>query len=181
MSRRAVVFAALGAVFVIGTFARAVEKSGDDRRRYEYTSKDGGFKIIFPGKPTEKTEKFFGDKLNVQYIVTNTGMYFAAWADIPKFKPAANEEELYERLQRAMDFMLNAIGAEAKETKRLKFEKKYPGLETMSEMNTGIGMNRLRIYIVDKRFHMMWTIGVKSFVEGDEAAAFIASFWLTKN
>ena len=41
-------------------------------------------------------------------------------------------------------------------------------------------MTRLRVYLVDKRFHMMWLIGTRHFVEGEDAEAFIKSFWLTK-
>jgi hypothetical protein len=179
--RNLFMLAVVGIVAALPVSLEAVEKSSDDRQRFEYTSKEGGYKAIFPSKPVEREFPLpgFNIKLKMAMVMKPAHGYVVAYADFPELLKGATDQELEKRLDGGREGALRFSGSTLVKEEKIKMEKKYPGRDITGDLPNEAGQMRMRMYVVDGRLYELMVIGSQTFVESPDAQAFVASFWLT--
>jgi hypothetical protein len=149
----------------------------------DYTPKEGNFLIRFPGKPkvtTQTTKSPIGDVkvFTATYATSDGNVYMVSYSDLPAgaTKPE-NLSTLFEGVRE---------GAKGKDGEVLVSERfefgpdKLPGYELELKKEKGNQRVKFKVIVRDNRLFQLAVVGSKDFAQGNEAAAFLKSFTLSK-
>jgi hypothetical protein len=143
-----------------------------------FTSKEGGFTILFPGVPAESKQeaKAPTGTVTVTFFVAEQGgvTYIAGFSVFSKETMKSRTEQ--KRLNNARDGAVAAAKGNLKEEKRIHLAKKYPGRELLIQAEKGF--IRSRIYAVENRLYQTMVMGTKQQTDAKEATDFLDSFRL---
>lgn len=158
-----------------------VTASAFANRDEEYAPKDGGFKIHFPGKPKESSQKAkspIGDlKVSTATYATADGnVFMVSYTDFPEGAAKADSSAaFFDGVRRGLAGKDGKLLGE----KDIQVEPdQVPGRDI--EIEKDKKRMKFRIVLRDGRLYQVATIGTASFVISKNATAFIDSFTLTK-
>ena len=154
--------------------------SGCGKRNFsEFTSKEGGFKVLMPGTPKEKKQDAQGVNMSMYIVEESSGAYFASYADlpIPKNEPDA---KIQQRLDDSVKGAVTNVSAKVTSQSNIKLDGKYPGREIAADVPSKNGAMKLRIYFVGTRLYQVMVLGTKSWLKSSDSSKFFDSFQLTK-
>lgn len=144
----------------------------------EFTSADGKFKVLLPGKPTEKalaTGKGIGPLKEV-LLKAEGGSYTVRYADV-----ALPTDEV-ER-QRFLDVVAERLAKiqNGKLTKResITLDNKHPGRLIEVELPGMKEIMLARVYFVGRRQYVVQVVGTPALISSGAASRFLTSFILT--
>lgn len=147
-----------------------------------YTPKDGGYSAKFPGKPMEVAQKpkTPAGELDVQLAVfaTSKGEAFVtAYHEVPGGGTVPADT--------AKDFLAGVLNGLKGDGKIVKSEDTAFGEKKLAAKSFTIEKPKQQfvrgfVVVAEARVFQVMVIGPKSFTEGKEAKAFLASFVLTK-
>jgi hypothetical protein len=150
--------------------------SAEEKPWKEFTSKEAGFTVLFPGKPKQSKQEAAGTTV-LQYSVELDGVaYMAAFAELP-----AKVTEIKPVLDGARDGAVrNTKGKLVKESEITLGKDKHPGREILVEVADN-NFLRQRFYIVNgNQMPQVVVVGKKEAVTGKDADRFLDSFKLDK-
>jgi hypothetical protein len=139
----------------------------------EYTSRDGGFKVLMPGAPRQQSHDQETPQgkitFNAAVVELHQGAFVAAWADLPPKIPM--------NLEDAVKKIAERYGGKVKESKSVEFQGS-PGREfVIDSTKKPPGQAVGRIYQVENRLYELIVVG--SQVEGKyETERFLEKFHL---
>jgi len=146
-----------------------------------YSPKDGRFSVKFPGEPKESTQKTktpLGELkvFSATWANADGNAFLVSYTDFPAGTAgAADRGTLYDGARDAL---------KAKDGKGLSEKDVEVGSGKLAgrdvEIEKGKQRMRFRFVVRDDRLYQVAVVGTASFVEGKDAAAFLASFELTK-
>ena len=149
----------------------------------EFSSKEGGFTVLMPGTPTQKTTSMGGEFLSIDGHTFNVALendsisYTVFYADLPS-----------EMTQLSAELILSTIASALSSQNNLRVLSEqdihlgsYPGKEFRLE-NSGKAIVRHRVYWVKQR---VYQVAVETPVDREKALSidiekFLNSFQLTK-
>jgi len=144
-----------------------------------FTSKEGGFTILFPGIPTESKQetKTPAGTITVTFFVAeqDSATYIGGFSVFPRETMKARTEE--KRLDNARDGAVAAARGKL-EAERKFHLKKHPARELLIKGEKGF--IRSRIYAVENRLYQTMVMGTKEQMKGKEVTRFLDSFQLAK-
>ena len=169
--RRAAVVLALLCV----TAARAQPEGVD------VSPKGGRFKVRFPGKPEEKSQKAktpLGELTvyTATFATPDGGVYLVSHVDYPAAAAAPAEHETL--LNGARDGLKGKDGKVVTEAKVALGADAAAGREVV--VDRGKVQLRYRLFVRDNRLYQVGTVGTGGFVTGKAATEFLDSFELVK-
>jgi hypothetical protein len=144
----------------------------------EFKSADGGFKVLMPGTPKEKTQATPGGELKMYLVEERNGAYMAGFANTP-IPPNESEAQTQNRLDGARDGAVRNINGTLVKDTKIKLAGKEPGREIEANLPQNKGIIRARFYIVGSRMYQVMVVGTKSFAGSADATKFLDSFALT--
>ena len=147
----------------------------------EFTSKEGGFTILFPGTPKQvKVPDKQGGVLQYQFMAGNEdGAYLLSYQDNANLRNAT-QEGLAKALVKGQEAAQASVKGKLVQAKEITLDKKHPGREYEFETPLGMGgIFRSRAYLVKGRLYQVIVIGKKEFAKSKEADRFLDSFKLT--
>jgi hypothetical protein len=164
-------------LLVLAVGAAAV--SADDKPAWkEFASKEGRFKVLMPGTPTQKqldTESDFGKGvLHMNTVQSGKTMYGANYCDFPaKIK----EVPIKQVLDSSRDGAVANLEGKLASEQDLKLGD-HPGREIRIEVAGGKQLFRARVYLVEQRLYQVVVFGTKDAATSKEADKFLDSFQL---
>ena len=169
-SRLAVLGVALS---VLAGTARA-----QDNEWKTFSSKEGQFTVLLPGKPVERKQAVGNNVEQVQYLIDGGNKaYLIAYQDDQNFANA-DETLVKQALAAGRDAAVTSLKGTLLSQKEMKFDKKYNGMEFQIEI-PGTGIYRSRIFMVKERLYQVTVLGPKEVAVSKEADRFLDSFKLT--
>ncbi len=156
-----------------GLAARDDQKA--DAKKYE--SKDGKYRVAFPGEPTLQNQKAPGVEIEMKMAIVEKGKggYGVIYNDLP----SVNGVEAKAILDGGEKGLADKTKSKITSSKNLEFGKdKFPARDIVAE-NTAATM-RIRLILADNRLYQVMVIGPKEFATNKDADKFVGSFELTK-
>ncbi len=146
-----------------------------------FVSKEGGFKILFPDKPTKRTQDVTSEIGQVKltqfiYEKDKTQAWLVSYSDYPdQMMKLGNDKQLVKGIRYQV---LQGIGGGLKHEEKIKLQDKYDGV-AFSAHSKKRNMDVLyRIYLVENRvFQIGMFSSVGPFTEQD-SSDFLGSFQL---
>ena len=145
------------------------------------TSREGGFSVSLPGKPTESKQRVMTatGNLDVHLFIVETkddAAYVVSYCDLPAADLKGGTAD--KRLDHARD------GAVDKARGKLRTEKKitiagYPGRELVIETDKEVVI-KMRIFAVNKRLYQTIAMGSGAFFLSKDVGHFLDSMTLVK-
>ncbi len=147
----------------------------------DVSPKGGRFKVRFPGKPEEKSQKAktpLGELTvyTATFATPDGGVYLISHVDYPA--NAARPEDHATLLDGARDGLKGKDGKVVAEGPVPHTADKPGGREVV--IDRGKVQLRYRLFIKDTRLYQVGTVGAGAFVTGKDASAFLESFELVK-
>lgn len=146
-----------------------------------YAPKGGRFTVKFPGAPKESTQKAKSPAgelavFSATYATADGNAYLVSYTDLPAgAATAADRDAVYDAARDAIKGkdgkVLSEKGVEAG-------ADKLPARDV--EVEKGRQRLRFRFVLRDDRLYQVAVVGTPAFAGGKDAAAFLASFELTK-
>jgi hypothetical protein len=161
----------------------AARQDQPERELKEFSSKDGGFTVLLPGKPKEQTrkERAPGGKgestLRLFTVDHPTTAYQVAVTTDPNLK--ADADTLKTVLEQVRQAAQDSLKGKVLSEKKIKLDDKYPGVELQVEVPEG-RLYRSRVYVVNDRLYQVTVLGPKKTALSKEADQVLDSFQLTK-
>jgi hypothetical protein len=154
----------------------------DDTPSWErFTSREGGFSVLLPGTPMQRTKSLktpFGT-VNMTMVLAMDpdagSCYGVVYADFPAdlVRPG-NTDDILDAV--GMGMVQGAKG-KLRDTKEIKFGA-HPGRELEMELPGGTGIGRARVYLVKGRLYQVLTLLPGDAAQSPEAGRFLDSFKL---
>lgn len=146
-----------------------------DEKKHE--SKEGKYKVAFPGTPKMTANKAGGIDLNIAIVEKDMGGFAVIYSDLPpEAVKIAKPTALLDGGQKGL-----VENFKAKVTKSKDFEfgkQKYPARELVGEKDA-INL-RIQIILADNRLYQVFVVGSKDQISGKDADAFFKSFEIAK-
>jgi hypothetical protein len=155
--------------------------AADDQPQWkEFTSKEGQFKVLMPGKPEQKkleTESDFGKgMLHMNTVELDKMMYGANYCDFPaKIKEIPRKKVFDSSRDGAVENLKGKLASE----KDIKLGD-HAGRELHIDVAGGKQLFRARVYLVDQRLYQVVVFGSKEAATSKAADKFLDSFQLTE-
>jgi hypothetical protein len=152
----------------------------DDREFAEFTSKEGKFTVLFPGKPKETKRTLqspFGPvELNSFSVspLQPVSTYVVIFSDYPANFEKKSDADF---LDSSRDGSVKNSGGKLLSEKKLTLDK-YPGRELLLEAPNQGGLFRQRIFIVGNRLYQLIVGGAEEVAKSKGADKFLDSFKL---
>jgi hypothetical protein len=146
----------------------------------EFSSKEGKFKVAFPGKPKEQKQAAAGTTMQMYVVENPNGAYIVGYGDmpIPEKEPA---EKIKDRLDGAVLGMAGATGGKVLEQKDIRIARTLPGRQFQIAITKPMeGLIRGKIYLSGKRLYQVFVVGTKDFAKSAGATKFLDSFMITR-
>jgi hypothetical protein len=154
--------------------------SGRAEELTEFASKEGGFKVLLPGKPEDREVRTPRGTMHVVHLPSQAGEYLAGWIDLP-LEAADAAEKIEARLDRARDGILERLKGKLVRERKIALDDKHPGRDLRAEITKPQeGQIRARLYLVDRRLYQVIVVGTKAWTESKEADMVLESFQLSK-
>ncbi|NIS71741.1 MAG: hypothetical protein GTO12_23250 [Proteobacteria bacterium] len=148
--------------------------------RKEFSSSEGGFSIVMPGTPSEKTQTVnipLG-RIDVHFFSVNKGdegVYTVAYSDYPKSYVQMIPAEAL--LDAARDGSVAGLGGKLLGEEIISLNE-YPGRRINAELAGGTGRQKACIFLVGRRlYQVLWT-GPKEKADLKSVGEFLDSFKL---
>jgi hypothetical protein len=147
-----------------------------------YSSKEGGFSVLIPGKPQEQTQqvKAPDGKLTVHLVVSaldRDRVVFVSYSDVPA-KAIEGKQEAF--LDGTVKGNVNSLKGKLVTEKKIEVgKKKRPGREILLEL-TEKKQYRSRIVLAGNRLFQVVALGSEGFVKGKEVEQYLNSFKLAE-
>jgi hypothetical protein len=146
----------------------------------EFSSKEGQFKVLMPGKPKQEDLETAGDfgkgVLHMNSVHVGKTFYGANYGDFPA---AIKKAPLKKVLDSSRDGAVANLEGKLAREKDIKLGK-YPGREVQIEVGEGKQLFRARVYLVEQRLYQVVVCGTKEVATSKEAERFLDSFKLAK-
>jgi hypothetical protein len=149
-----------------------------------FESKEGKYKVVFPGEPEVTTKKTEGnEKLHMaSYSPQGGGGFFVIYSDLKGDK--IKDSKPREILESGKEGLVKNVGAEIKKSREIEWQK-YPALRIEGEAklpgeNTKIHLNMTIILTRENRLYQVFVFGPKDFVSSKQVDKFFDSFQITK-
>jgi hypothetical protein len=145
----------------------------------EFSSAEGRYRVLMYESPKRETKTAPN---RIEYHVVGKEFRDAAVAVVYADLAVGDKETEAQIERRLEDHRKTAVdGVKGKQVseKKLKLAGKYPGLESVAELDLGGGGKarlRLRYYLAGKRLYQLQAIGSQAYVDGPEAEKFFESF-----
>jgi hypothetical protein len=143
----------------------------------EFTSTEGRFKVLMPGKPVREVKSRDGQTMITFTVTKRNGEYGVGYIDLP-----VNTEELGDKLDAFINLVrqgaISSNQATFTNTKSITLAGRYKGLEVEGEIREPKGVGRVRIYFVGSRMYIIAAVGKQGFAESSTATKFLDSFAL---
>jgi hypothetical protein len=148
-----------------------------DEKWQKFTSKEGRFSVLLPGKPMEKTEQVPGpggkkkELHTVLLVLSADKIYHLNYNDYPKeqIKEDKNKETAFDALRKA-------LGGKVLSEKKITVGKnKAPGRELLIELPSK-QFYRSRVFFIGNRLFQVVAMGSEEFARGKDADRFLDSF-----
>ncbi len=148
----------------------------------EFNSKDGGFKVLMPGKPVERIQeqKSAAGILKFTMYIVDLGQmasYIAAFNDFPD--KVIEALPVAKHLDNCRDGNIKSFGKLISEKKITFGRQKHSGREILLEKADKTAQYRARIYLVGNRLYQIVLVGPREVVQADTATKYLESFQLT--
>jgi hypothetical protein len=148
----------------------------------EFGPKDGSFKVLLPGKPTEhkKSIKQDGNKVEVLLFEVaagpGSGKFVVGYSEFPEasIKPGTEDK----RLDNARDGAVAGVKGKLLRQEML-FVHGHPGRELLIKIDDK-SMVIMRLYAVKNRLYQLVVVGSEELVTGRDAEKFLTSFKLPR-
>jgi hypothetical protein len=168
--------ASAGLLLVLTVATTQAQPAGVD-----VSPKGGRFKVRFPGKPEEKSQKAktpLGELTvyTATFATPDGGVYLVSHVDYPA--TAARPEDHATLLDGARDGLKGKDGKVVTEAPVPQPPDKAAGREVV--IDRGKVQLRYRLFIKDTRLYQVGAVGAGGFVTGQDATAFLDSFELVK-
>ena len=146
----------------------------DDKK---YESKEGRFRVAFPGTPKTVTRKTNDIDVNIVIVGRGKGGLAVIYSDLPPEKvKTAKPKDLLDGGEKGL---INNFKAKVTSSKDVEFGKeKYPARELVGEKDA-VHL-RITLVLAGNRLYQVFVAGPKELVNGKEADDFIKSFEITK-
>src|SRR5205823_3948450 len=105
---------------------------GADSDWKEFSSKEGNYKIQFPGNPKARDQKTAVGTMKAQTYEEKNGAYIVGYFDIPGVG-RENAAKIQQRLDGARDGSLRNIQATLTSEKKILLDKKHPGRDIIGD------------------------------------------------
>lgn len=148
----------------------------EDKPWKEFTSKEAGFTVLFPGKPKLSKQEVAGTTVLQYSVETDGASYAVAYAELPAKAP-----EIKKVLDGARDGAVrNTKGKLVSESEITLGKDKHPGREILVEVAENVFL-RQRFFLVDgQKMPQVIVAGKKEVVSSKDADRFLDSFKLDK-
>lgn len=167
----------LAAMSVAFLVAVGASQAQDKAEWKEFSSKEGRFKVLLPGKPQERKQPVGNNIEQVQYLIDGGDRaYLIAYQDDANFKNA-DDAVVKQALGAGRDAAVASLKGKLLSQKEFKFDKKYSGLEFQIDIPDS-GIYRSRIFMVKERLYQITVLGPKDVATSKEADKFLDSFKL---
>jgi hypothetical protein len=148
-----------------------------------YTSKDGKYSVLLPGKPEKETEQKFesnGVELTMHMAMiapSNDLVYLVAYNDYPEAAIAGADKD--SMLDGVRDGDAKTFGGKVASEKKITLGKeKYPGREILIEKPDEGRVYRSRAYIAGNRLYQVVIIATKDVATNKDTDKYLESFKL---
>lgn len=147
----------------------------------EFSPKDSGMKIQFPGTPKLIENDVSGIKVK-NWVVERKNGAEAFGISVTSLPNTANDDKKMteKRLDGSRDGFIKAVKGNLVQETKISLENKYSGREVLASMNGGKVFILTRYYMVKGRIYQIMAFGNKEFIDSDEVKSFLDSFELTK-
>jgi hypothetical protein len=164
------------AAFVL--FAAALAAGQEKEAKPEkYESKDGKYRVEFPGKPAKPDKKSAAGDLNITMVEKGAGSFNVIYSDLPE--DAIKLVKPKDLLDGGQKGLADNFQAKVISSRDFEFGKqKYPSREIAAEKD--MLHLRTQLILAENRLYQVFVIGPKELVAGKEADAFLKSFEIAK-
>lgn len=167
----------IGGLYFRGTLTGSSANSSSLSSFTEFVSKEGRFKVSFPGTPKEKTQSALGMKFKMYLAEEKDGIFGVAYVDLPGADTIkSNQAEA--ALTNARKGMLSNMNATLIKEDRITLEGKYPGREIRADVPSKGAEMYSSIYLVHNRAYQVMILGKTEWLSSDKARKFLNSFAL---
>jgi hypothetical protein len=146
----------------------------------EFTSKEGHFKVLMPGKPEhnnlDSVSDFGKGILHMNSAQANGTMYAGNYSDFPEGIKKVPIKQVFDS---SRDGAVGNLDGKLVSEKDIELNK-HPGREILIAVAGGVRLFRVRVYLVDRRLYQVVVFGPKEAANSKEADKFLDSFKLTE-
>lgn len=169
----------VGGLYFRGTLTASTtgEDSSSMSSFTDFVSKDGRFKVSFPGKPKEQSQSAMGMKIKMFTVEEKDGVFGVAYLDLPG-SVAPTGRMIDSSLTSAREGMLHNVGAKLIKEDRIMLQGKYPGREIRADVPSKNAELYCSIYLVNNRAYQVLILGKKDWLNSDKTRKFLNSFAL---
>jgi hypothetical protein len=152
---------------------------GDAEEWKTYSSKDGRFSVLMPGKPQEQTQnvKTPDGKLALHLLVSAVALdrvVYVSYSDYPA-KSVESKQEAF--LDGTVKGNVNSLKGKLVTEKKIAVGKgKRPGRDVLIDLPDKKQMYRSRIVLSGNRLFQVVALGSEEFVKGKEVGEYLDSF-----
>jgi len=156
-------------------------RHADDKQEWkEFTSKEGGFKVVMLGRPKQQqfdTESDFGKGvLHMNRVQVGETIYGANYCDFPAEIKKTPIKKVYDS---SRDGAVANLEGKLVSEKEIKLGK-HSGREIRIEVGGGKQLFRARVFLIEQRLYQIVVMGTKEAATSKEADKFLESFKLDK-
>ncbi len=144
-----------------------------------YSSKDGGFSVLMPGKPQEQTQevKTPDGKLILHTLVSVVALdrfVYVSYSDVPA-KAIEGKQDAF--LDSTVKGNVSSLKGKLVTAKKIEVGKgKRPGRDVLIDLPDKKQMYRSRIVLSGNRLFQVVALGSEEFVKSKEIGAYLDSF-----
>ena len=144
-----------------------------------YSSKDGRFSVLMPGKPQEQTQEVKAPegKLSVHLLFSaldRDRVIFVSYSDVPA-KAIEGKQDTF--LDSTVKGNVNSLKGKLLSAKKIEVGKgKRPGRDVLIDLPDKKQMYRSRIVLSGQRLFQVVALGSEEFVKGKDVGQYLDSF-----
>lgn len=148
-----------------------------------FESKEGDFRVLFPGKPMRQTQEIPvpGGKTKLHLFLVSPQddrVYMVSYNDYPEAVVKAQETKTL--LDNVVKGNVESLKGKVLSQKEITLgQKKHPGRAVLIENNEG-AQYKAKVFLVGNRLYQVVALGPKEFIEQKETGKYLDSFDVTK-
>ncbi len=167
------------AISVAALLAANTALAGDAKDFKEFTWKEAGCTVLFPGTPMAKSSELKGG-VNVLMQIVQIGdrNYTVAYVAVPGLEKADDDarKQFFDAVKQGM---VGSLGGKVKEEKEIKYAGKYPAREWHIDV-PGKGLCRVKAFIVDDKYYSVSVLAPAAVANSKESDRYLDSVKMTK-
>jgi hypothetical protein len=154
------------------------DEKKEEPKTITFTSKEGKFSVLLPGKPKEDTKKVKVDDRDADHHIFTAGQkdraQLVTYLDYLKETIGEDKEKfLAERLARNIAFLKGKVASEEKLTIG---KQKFPARDVVVEVADKKHSYRARLVLAGNRLYQVVALGPDEFVKSKDVDEFFKSF-----